>query len=478
MSQTRQTALTRIGQLMQRGEEVAALDALRKLIAAGPSLGAGWAEVLQLCERLGDEDAAAEAARLFGAADPSDPARALVYADKLARIGAIETSLQITHQFAAAHPGDPAIAYMHGLFLARTGALDAAEQQFRRALALKPDLADAWVQIGALRSFANLPDDIDTMRALAETGSDGARPAIHFALGKAYDDLGNVEHAWSEWQKGNDWLARTRPFDPSEVSVMRAAAEAFEPFPIDAGLGFRGGPAPIFIIGAPRTGTTLLEHILSAHPDVYALGESLISRAATWPVRHLAPQHIQTAQTRFGDALWSTIGQVYCHLAAGRAGHEQFASDKAAMLHMFVGVLANALPDARFIWIRRRTEAAALSAFRTYFTQGHAWSCNIAHAIAYLQGHDQVMRDWAERMGDRLISVSYEMLASQPDTEIDRVTADIGLRPDPGPKAFHLSKRPVETASFAQVRQPMNTLGIDAWRKYADFLPKIAAKSA
>ena len=232
------------------------------------------------------------------------------------------------------------------------------------------------------------------------------------------------------------------------------------------------GPAPLFIIGAPRTGTTLTEHILSAHPSVHPLGESLISRVATWPVRHLSPSDIATAKQTLGPSLWQMMGTAYGALASKRAGAAGFVTDKAAMLHLFVGVLAKALPAARFIWISRTPEAAALSAFRTYFTSGNAWSCRIDTALDYLSAHQSVMQDWAELLGPRLLAVSYEALVSSSDEMIPKLTEFAGLTPHEGPLTFYRSARPVDTASLAQVREPMRPARAEAWRVYESFIAK------
>ncbi len=419
---------------IQRGQEFSALDLLRGAIKQQPPLGDRWAEVMQLCEQLGDEDGAAEAARLHGAHAPADPRRSLLYIDKLSRIGEAGHALALCQQMLEQRSSDPAVLYMTGVLASRFGRFDEAEHALRAALNVKPDLADAWVQIGAFRSFADRPNDVSAIRALVSSQSGGAKIAALFALGKAYDDLGEHALAFETWDKANSELLRVRPFDPRAMKHLQSACADFTDDIPQAEPATRGtGPAPIFIVGAPRTGTTLTEHILSAHPDIYPLGESLISRVATWPVRHLQPRDFATAKKTFGPSLWQIMGTAYRNLAGKRAGGTMRVTDKAAMLHLFVGVLATSMPSARFVWIRRSPEAAALSAFRTYFTSGNAWSGTIPTALSYLNAHNKLMQDWSERLGERLLAITYEDLVAQPKTLIPALIEFSGLAPNDAP---------------------------------------------
>ena len=459
--------------LIQQGREFEALDGLRSIVSSAPPLGDRWLKVMQLCDRLGDEDASAEAARQYGTHRPGDPQRALIYAEKLSRIGASDLARQITSQLITQHPNDAAAAYLHGVLASRAGDFEAADQALRGALSLKPALAEAWVQIGAFTNFVNHADDLNPITALTTHTSPATRMAAHFALGKAQDDLGDIEAAMQAWRAGNALMSTERKFDRRALSQLDAVFAACEA--LDLNHSDEDGasqPAPLFIVGAPRTGTTLTEHILSAHPDVYPLGESLISRVATWPLRHLSPPDLARAGSRFSAALWQMVGQAYTALARNRAGPAAYVTDKAAMLHLFIGALAKALPAARFVWIRRDTEPAALSAYRTYFTSGHAWSCQFEDAYAYLTAHDQLMEKWADRLGSRLLPLRYESLVASPDAEITKLTEFAGLRPDQGPINFHQSKRSVDTASLAQIRQPMRAERAAAWRRYEAYMPR------
>ena len=155
MSSSPPDLITTARQLMQQGQEYRALDLLRRAIQQKAPLGERWGEVLQLVEQLGDEDGAVEAARQYGASAPGDPRRALAYVEKLSRVGDTALAARLAEQLRAQRPNDPAIHYVQGLLASRMGDFERAEASLRQALQLKPDLADAWVQIGAFRNFAD-----------------------------------------------------------------------------------------------------------------------------------------------------------------------------------------------------------------------------------------------------------------------------------------------------------------------------------
>jgi len=409
MQSPNQDPISQAKQLMARKQEFAALDILRNAIKQNLNLGDRWQEVLQLCEQLGDEDAAAEAARNFGASDLNDPRRPLIYVDKLSRVGATGQAAEIIKELAARRPNDPAVLYMRGQLEARLGEFDHAEASLRSALRLKPDLADAWVQIGAFRNLGEIKHDLEAIRRLAETSDGFVKIASHYALGEAYENCGDYETAFKTWDLANSLLLEKRPFDPRKLARMKVACSDFKhEFSSMKLQESEPGPVPIFIVGAPRTGTTLLEHILSFDPAVHSLGESLISRVATWPVRHLSPNDLSAAEKAIGPRLWELMGGAYQTLARNRTSSAAFVTDKAAMLHLFTGVLAKSLPQARFIWIRRQAEAA----------------------------------------------------------EIPRLSEFVGLSAQSDLSKFYQSDRAIDTASLAQVRQPIDRKRANAWRVY------------
>ncbi len=451
--------------LINAGREAEAVAGIRGLVAQKPPLADGWQRVLALCDQLGDEDTSVEIARLLGEADIENIACQIDYTRRLSRVGRMDDALAFMQAVTDHYRDDADAACQYGTLLSQAGRFDAAEPQLRRAITLRPGFGDAWVQLGAFLDFSTCPDDVAAMQAAAQDGAAQASPALDYALGKAFDDLGDTAAAMAAWDRANRRMRSVRPFDRKLLDYMASLPARFGSIQPALEGEAGAGPRAIFIIGAPRTGTSLVEQILSAHPDVHGLGESLISRIATWPARHLSPFDLANVEAA-GPAAWRQMGQIYTALAGNRAGASPVVTDKAAALHLFTGVLARALPNAKFIWVSRAPEAAALSAYRAYFGGNHAWSTRLEDAFDFLHGHDQLSAHWQSVLGERMLKLSYQDLVTRPDTEITRLAAFCGLSADPALLRFHDNPRPVLTASLGQIRRPVTTASVEGWHRY------------
>jgi len=459
-----------IDRLILAGRESEAVAGLRDLIAKAPDLGDGWSAVLSLCDRLGDEDSGLEVARLYGKSGVEQVSRQTDYGRRLARVGRMDEALEFMGKVSAHFSEDADAAFEHGTLLAQAGQFEQAETVLRRAIALRPAFGDAWVQLGAFLDFSSRPDDVEAMRA---AGTKSAC-AMDFAFGKALDDVGDTAGAMAAWDRANEKQRTIRAPDRRLLDFTEQLSEQFSALQSGLPTGMTEARA-IFIVGAPRTGTTLVEQILSAHPDVYGMGETLISRVATWPVRHLSPPDMAQLDA-LGPVAWQQIGQIYTSLASKRSGAAPVVTDKAAALHLFVGVLAQALPNAKFIWVKRTPEAAALSAYRAHFGLNHPWSTDLKDIFEFLSVHDRLCRHWQSLLGERMLEVSYEQLVTSPDAEIARLISHCDLSASDAPRQFHTNDRPVQTASLGQVRRPISTASVQGWQRYEAVLA--AAKAS
>ncbi len=457
--------------LIEAGREAEAVAKLRALVSQAPAYGDSWQPILRLCDRLGDEETGVKVAKLYGRAGLDETVRQIDYARRLVRTGQMDEALDFMQKVSAHFDNDADAAYEYGALLAQAGKFDEAEPALRKAIALRPGHGDAWVQLGAFTDFAQRPDDVEAMRA---AGTKSA-PAMDFAFGKALDDVGDTAGAMAAWDRGNEKQRSIRTFDRRLLGLMEKLPSQF-PSILPGLPTSTPGPRPVFILGAPRTGTTLIEQILSAHPDVYGMGETLISRIATWPTRHLSPADLAQVDS-LGPSGWQQLGNIYTALASKRAGGASVVTDKAATLQLFAGVLARALPAAKFIWVTRTPEAAALSAYRAHFGLSHAWSTRLKDTFEFLAAHDRLCAHWQSVIGDRLLKVSYETLVSAPETEIPRITAFCDLSPHPAPLRFHENTRPVQTASLGQVRRPIHTASVSGWQRYGDVLAAAKAQA-
>ncbi|MCF6328482.1 MAG: sulfotransferase, partial [Henriciella sp.] len=287
-----------IDRLILAGRESEAVAGLRDLIANAPDLGDGWLAVLNLCDRLGDEDTALVAARFYGKSGVEDLSRQTDYGRRLARVGQMDEALEFMQKVSAHFSNDADAAFEYGTLLAQAGQFEQAETVLRRAIALRPAFGDAWVQLGAFLDFSARPDDVEAMRSAGIKSA----CAMDFAFGKALDDVGDLAGAMAAWDRANEKQRTIRAPDHRLLNFTDQLSEQFSSLQSGLPTGMTEARA-IFILGAPRTGTTLVEQILSAHPDVCGMGETLISRVATWPVRHLSSSDLSQLDA-VGPTAW------------------------------------------------------------------------------------------------------------------------------------------------------------------------------
>jgi tetratricopeptide (TPR) repeat protein len=460
---------------MNRGDRAGAMTAVRRLLGENPDLGPRWGNVTWLAETLGDQEAALQAARRFFMVDPLDPVGGLKVATLMAETGRVEQALEVCENFCDQRPGDPAPQYYAGQFSAQLGDFDQALDHFRRALAFKPDLTATWEQIAALKTFGVGDPDIaamETLRAKLMTAPAETRAPLLYAMGKAYDDLGDTVQAFARYAEGARLMAAERPWDGEAFqalidSVLREMDRAFlDRQPPSAVQSDR----PLFVTGAPRSGTTLVEQILASHSQVKGGGELNLFRLASLPLGDHRPSQIDAyaaAAARAGAPdIWTGFGATYLAFLDERFGFEGRIVDKTLNHTSFLGSIRLALPKAPIAWVRRDPCDTAWSCFRTRFLRGQDWSWSLPDIARFLHASERLYAHWAGLLGEGLFTIDYETLVAAPQTQIPRLLAAMDLSDEPGVHDFHHTRRAVGTASLAQVRKPMSAESVGGWRRY------------
>jgi len=296
---------------------------------------------------------------------------------------------------------------------------------------------------------------------------------VYYGLAKAYEDRGEADEAFAWLQRGAAAQRAATDYDcAGHLARLKRTAEVFDTALVErlAGEGLTTD-RPIFVVGLPRSGTTLVEQIISSHPDVYGAGETP------------ALLNLLVASTGVGGALFpewgahmvgvdcKTIGQAYLNaLPAGPAGQGR-TTDKRLENTEFLGLIHLILPNAPIIHVRRDPRDMAFSCFALLFSEGQQWTYDMAELAAHYRSHEALMAHWkAVLPPGRILEVSYEALVADVETEARRIIAHCGLAWDDGCLAFHRSRRPVRSASAAQVRQPIYDTSIGRWRKFGKHL--------
>lgn len=465
-----QSLLQQIRSARQARQNEKAVDTLRHILGRQFPIGPFADELISHALELADEDAAMEIAMARAHLNPRDPRPKLVLAERLSRVGRSNDALRLVKDIAAGSPPNPAIDYFLGVYSGHVGEIEDAKRHFRSALNRKPDFGDAWALFGASGGVES--EDEATLKDLVEKKSPHAMPGAAYALGGYYHAKKDYKAAVSAWQAANAAERVRRPFNlQGELNAMKDICLADKrvidalpaAMPSDA-------PTPIFIVGAPRSGTSLTEQVIALGEGVTPLGETMLSRLATWSLGNLGQGDMAAAGAfEPGRIDWQRMGQVYRTLARNRAPETRYVTDKGAILHLFVGVLARALLDAKFVWVKRGPRDIALSGYRAYLGDGNRWRQDFSDAAAYLKGYIELMEYWVAALPGRIHVLEYERLASEPQAETEKLMAYLSLVA-PNMQTADFGRSNVPTASFVQIRSKISPASVGGWRAYEDVI--------
>lgn len=451
----------------------AAAAILAELVVENPPLGPTWGSISRLAMTLGEIALALTAAERHAALDRRDLPARLNHGQMLAQNGRAEEALKLAKRIATDHPSPAAFHFLASCKAAFGYELGAATD-FRRAIKTSPDpfaVTHSWLSIAEAKRFTSDTDpDLAAMEALlarwpSGQGQPEARAALLYALGKANDDLKRHDAAFALYAEGARLVAAVRP-NPEEGGFVETLIAGFTPEAF-ARLPASGldSHRPIFVLGLPRSGTTLVEQILVSHSQVADGAEINLFQAATMPIGGVGPDAVAAfAAARPGG--FDAIGRAYLHMLDDRFGPTGRIVDKTLNHSRFLGLIHKVLPEARFIWLRREPGAVAWSGFKTWFAQGMSWTWSLEQIGRHMRAEDRLHDHWTRVMGDAILTVPYEGLVGDPSIWIGRILDHVGLPFEPGAEAFHKTDRAVTTASFAQVRRPIYTSSMEAWRPY------------
>ncbi len=291
-----------------------------------------------------------------------------------------------------------------------------------------------------------------------------------FALGKAWEDIGDYDRAFACFAAGNREKRATFHYAIEEDRRFFAAIERHcvsLPSPVAGD----PEPVPIFIVGMPRSGTSLVEQILACHPQVTALGEQeVVRQVIDGPYADKTgrryPNGIGTAD---GD-LFAELGRQCCRRYRELAPDASYITDKLPHNFLYIGVITRMLPNARIIHCRRQPLDTCLSCYKNDFAMLHRWAYDLSEIGEYWLLYDRLMAHWRRILGESLFEIDYEELVSDLEGAGRRLLAHCGLDWDARCLDFHRCPRPVSTASAVQVRRPLYTSSIGLWRRYAAHL--------
>lgn len=376
----------------------------------------------------------------------------------------------------------PTLATAHynlGSALMQVGQLAKAQQHLEQAIRLDPQNINYRLTHAKFAPFRGIADHyLTTLEELARKPgllSVNDRIAVQFALGAAYDGLGRHAEAFDRWLDGNALKRQQITYD--ETSTLGELRRVEDVFSSDLFLKWQcvGNPtsAPIFVIGMPRSGTTLIEQILASHPQVFGAGElmhfSNVVREAknTFGSSAAFPELVSEMD---GDN-FQDLGSRYLINVKQLAADAPHITDKMPQNFIFLGLIQLALPNAPVIHVVRDAKDTCLSCFSRLFFNGQPYTYDLAELGRYYRQYQSVMKHWNRVLPPgRILNVQYEDVVNDLEGQARRILAYCGLDWDPRCLAFYETDRPVNTASVVEVRQPIYASAIGRWRLYEDSL--------
>lgn len=357
------------------------------------------------------------------------------------------------------------------------GELGDAEALFSKVIELEPTNYDAWHNRSTLRKHTSDDNHVDELkRALQKLPADNpGEVPLCYALAREYEDLGEDDLSFSTLKRGADSRRRGMNYDvANEVAVMQRIAGLFDAAWAADGQSSAMSPRPIFVIGMPRSGTTLVDRILSSHSGVVSMGEiNDFAMTVTRLGRTTDKQQSLEASARL-DA--NALGSDYVRSVATYGFDAPNFIDKTPTNFLYTGLIAKALPNAAIVHVRRHPVDTCLAMYRTLFKTGYPFSYDLSDLAECFIAYDALMAHWHQAFPGRIIDVGYESLVDEQERVTKELLTHCELDWEQDCLSFEKNSAPVSTASAAQVRQPVYRDALARWRRFESQLQPLVDK--
>lgn len=418
------------------------------------------------------------------ALDPANPDYRQVAATVAVGLGENEAAIGLYRGLLADAPGSADLNLWLGHALKTVGQLPEAIEAYRAAATARPDFGDAYWSLANLKTYRFGDEDIARMRAEEAAPTIGLVDRYHlcFALGKALEDKGETAESWLYYERGNALQRSQSRYRPQIIETNTARQiQVCTPAFFAARKGWGAPDAdPIFILGLPRAGSTLLEQILSSHsqvegtmelPNVLALAHKLDGRRRPGEERRYPANLADLTAAdlaKFGAAF---IADTCIHRKQARP----FFIDKMPNNFRHIGLIQLILPNAKIIDARRGAMSCCFSGFKQLFAEGQEFTYGLEEIGHYYADYVRLMDHWDAVLPGRVLRVQYEDVVADLETQVRRLLDFCGLPFEEACLAFHRNDRAVRTASSEQVRKPIYTDGVAQWRHFSPWLDPLRA---
>lgn len=411
--------------------------------------------------------------------DPQNPVFLSLFAIESMQAGQYETALEAFDQVLAKLPEDPATLTSRGHALKTYGRSEDAIASYRSALEAAPNYGDAWYALANLKTFRFTDEEIAQMQALQTAPDLSFMSRIHvaFALGKAYEDEGNFARAFENYEHGNRLKRRQTRYTTDQMLAEFQAQKRYVTADVITRQSGKGcdAPDPIFIVGLPRAGSTLIEQILASHSQVDGTLElpNILSLAHRLRGRNLVSDRDRYPRilSELSAEDLTALGADYIENTRVHRQSAPFFTDKMPNNFRHIGLIHLILPNAKIIDARRAPLDCCWSGFKQLFAEGQEFTYGLAEIGNYYRAYVDLMDHWAQVLpANRVLKVQHEDVLSDLEGQVRRILDYCELPFERECVNFHQTQRAVRTASSEQVRQPLNRAGQNQWRAFESYL--------
>ena len=388
-------------------------------------------------------------------------------------LGAYENCLDI-------RPDDPAALIGRGHMLRITGFQDEANASYKRSVEVSPEIGSTWWYLASLHRYSASDEEVVTMQSQLESESlaPDSKIAFHFALARAFEKRESFTAAWEQYVQGNSLKRSIVKYDPVKIEVDQdRIKDVFNAnFLASVSAQTSAAVTPIFVLGMPRSGSTLIEQILGSHSSLEGVGELPYVLMLTSSMIANKPDnlHYTEIMQQLSSHEITALGRSYLYHASTHCADEtMFFTDKMPENFSHVGFIRSILPHAKIIDARREPMATCVANYRQLFAQGKTQTYDLNELGEYYLQYIDMMAHWDAVLPGEVLRVQYEEVVADLEGQVRRILDFCGLPFEQGCVEYHKSDRPVNTASSEQVREPIYTSAVEFWRNFDPYLEEL-----
>jgi len=469
-------ALLNLGETFQTlGQLDKAIEIYQQTVRLHPDYAPAYGNLALALLAAGEYKAAAEYSHQAIALAPDQPVGYNNLALILKRQRDISAARKYLRRAIELEPRYAEAFYNLGLSYLEEGNTDEAVSMLRQAIALDPEYVDAHYTLALAIRHLEPDEDMAQLAYLSKRPQIPVEQkiALNFALGKAYEDCGEFEQAFSYFETGNRLKRSTFSYTIKEDQRMFDDIKAVFNEAFFTRRKDYGSPAstPVFIVGMPRSGTSLVEQILASHPRVYGAGELPDLRLTLFTtLPYLSKRHYPQAVIDLNREDFITLAEEYLKRTVRYYQHNDCVTDKMPVNFLHIGMIRLMFPHARIIHCRRNAVDTCLSCYKQRFTGAQKFSYDLQELGQYYLMYQSLMSHWQQVLPNFIYDCEYESLVNSPKIQIQALLDYCGLEWHQDCLSFYDTRRTVNTASLAQVRQPLYKTSISRWENYKKYL--------